>query len=27
MLYYHFASKEGLFAAVMEGVYAGLRAI
>ena len=27
MLYYHFGSKEGLFAAVLEEVYAGMRAI
>ena len=27
MIYYHFGSKEGLFAAVLEGVYAGMRAI
>ncbi len=27
MLYYHFGSKEGLFAAVLESVYAGMRAI
>ena len=27
MIYYHFASKEGLFAAVLEEVYAGMRAI
>lgn len=26
MLYYHFGSKEGLFAAVLEAVYAGMRA-
>lgn len=27
MIYYHFRSKEGLFAAVLEEVYAGMRAI
>ena len=27
MLYYHFGSKEGLFAAVLEAVYAGMRTI
>ncbi len=27
MIYYHFRSKEGLFAAVLEDVYAGMRAI
>jgi len=27
MLYYHFGSKEGLFAAVLENVYAGMRDI
>ena len=27
MLYYHFGSKEGLFAAVLEDVYAGMRRI
>ncbi len=27
MIYYHFGSKEGLFAAVLEGVYAGMREI
>ncbi len=27
MIYYHFGSKEGLFAAVLEQVYAGMRAI
>lgn len=27
MLYYHFGSKEGLFAAVLEEVYAGMRSI
>ena len=27
MIYYHFGSKEGLFAAVLEEVYAGMRAI
>ena len=27
MVYYHFGSKEGLFAAVLEDVYAGMRAI
>jgi AcrR family transcriptional regulator len=27
MLYYHFGSKEGLFAAVLEAVYAGMREI
>lgn len=27
MLYYHFGSKEGLFAAVLENVYAGMREI
>ena len=27
MLYYHFGSKEGLFAAVLESVYAGMREI
>ncbi|MGI4943594.1 MAG: TetR family transcriptional regulator [Janthinobacterium lividum] len=27
MIYYHFCSKEGLFAAVLEEVYAGMRAI
>ncbi len=26
MIYYHFGSKEGLFSAVLEGVYAGMRA-
>ena len=26
MIYYHFGSKEGLFAAVLEEVYAGMRA-
>ena len=25
MIYYHFGSKEGLFAAVLEEVYAGMR--
>lgn len=27
MIYYHFGSKEGLFAAVLESVYAGMRAV
>ena len=27
MIYYHFSSKEGLFAAVLEAVYAGMREI
>ena len=27
MVYYHFGSKEGLFAAVLEGVYAAMREI
>lgn len=27
MIYYHFGSKEGLFAAVLEAVYAGMREI
>lgn len=27
MIYYHFGSKEGLFAAVLEDVYAGMRRI